>query len=80
MTSDAWPQLIADEDYEAIIFDCDGTLVESSEAHFLAFQSAVQTQGHATMSIIIDIHAREINQFLRHFLKLSPAHSIFRWR
>jgi HAD superfamily hydrolase (TIGR01509 family) len=47
MTSDAWPQLIADEGYEAVIFDCDGTLVESSEAHFLAFQSAVQTQGYA---------------------------------
>lgn len=47
MTSDAWPRLIADKGYEAVIFDCDGTLVESSEAHFLAFQSAVQAQGYA---------------------------------
>lgn len=46
MTSDAWPALIADGGYEAIIFDCDGTLVESSEAHFQAFQTAIRTQGH----------------------------------
>lgn len=46
MTSDAWPALIADGGYEAIIFDCDGTLVDSSEAHFQAFQKAIRTQGH----------------------------------
>lgn len=47
MTSDAWAQLIIDGGYKAVIFDCDGTLVESSEAHFQAFQSAVHAQGYA---------------------------------
>ncbi|MDE0850495.1 HAD family phosphatase [Yoonia sp.] len=46
LTSDAWPQLITDGGYEAVIFDCDGTLVESGEAHFKAFQTAVRTQGY----------------------------------
>lgn len=47
MTSDTWLQLVMDGGYEAVIFDCDGTLVESSETHFLAFQSAVNAQGYA---------------------------------
>jgi beta-phosphoglucomutase-like phosphatase (HAD superfamily) len=46
ITSEFWSQLIIDGGYEAVIFDCDGTLVDSSEAHFLAFQSAVRTQGY----------------------------------
>jgi HAD superfamily hydrolase (TIGR01509 family) len=46
LTSDAWPQLITDGGYEAVIFDCDGALVESGEAHFKAFQTAVRTQGY----------------------------------
>lgn len=44
--SDAWAQFISDGGYEAIIFDCDGTLVESGEAHFKAFQTAIRAQGH----------------------------------
>ena len=31
--------------YKAIIFDCDGTLVNSAPAHFAAYQSALQHQG-----------------------------------
>ena len=31
--------------YRAVIFDCDGTLVESSEAHFQSFRAAVRAQG-----------------------------------
>jgi beta-phosphoglucomutase-like phosphatase (HAD superfamily) len=45
LTSDAWLQLISDGSYQAVIFDCDGTLVESGEAHCQAFQTAVGTQG-----------------------------------
>jgi beta-phosphoglucomutase-like phosphatase (HAD superfamily) len=44
ITSDKWLKLIEDGGYSAIIFDCDGTLVESSEAHFQAFQASVRTQ------------------------------------
>ena len=40
-----WPELIAAGGYAAIIFDCDGTLVNSGEGHFRAFQAAVQAQG-----------------------------------
>lgn len=31
---------------KAVIFDCDGTLVDSEEFHFLAWQAAFQKQGH----------------------------------
>lgn len=44
--SEAWPLLIKTVGYESIIFDCDGTLVESGDAHFRAFRSAVRAQGY----------------------------------
>ncbi|MDP5362047.1 MAG: HAD family phosphatase [Paracoccaceae bacterium] len=43
--SDDWPGLIATGGYSAIIFDCDGTLVNSGEGHFRALQAAVNAQG-----------------------------------
>jgi beta-phosphoglucomutase-like phosphatase (HAD superfamily) len=45
-TSEDWEDLIKDGRYSGIIFDCDGTLVESSQAHFQAFQTAVQAQSY----------------------------------
>lgn len=35
---------------KALIFDCDGTLVDSEEAHFLAWQQAMQLFGYALPS------------------------------
>jgi beta-phosphoglucomutase-like phosphatase (HAD superfamily) len=29
-----------------VIFDCDGTLVDSSDLHLRSFQSALRAQGH----------------------------------
>lgn len=31
--------------YQAVIFDCDGTLVDSGEAHFQSLKTALQAQG-----------------------------------
>lgn len=33
-------------DVKAVIFDCDGTLVDTEQAHFLAWQHAFQQQGY----------------------------------
>jgi len=41
-----WHSEIIAGGYRAIIFDCDGTLVDSSEAHFQSFRTAVRAQGH----------------------------------
>ena len=46
VTSDHWHAEIKAGGYHAVIFDCDGTLVESEELHFQSFQSALQAQGH----------------------------------
>jgi beta-phosphoglucomutase-like phosphatase (HAD superfamily) len=46
VTSDRWHAEIKAGGYRAVIFDCDGTLVESAEAHFHSFQSALRAQGH----------------------------------
>ena len=40
-----WAWIIRSLHFEAIIFDCDGTLVDSTEAHFLAMQAAAIAQG-----------------------------------
>ena len=40
-----YSEIIAGE-YTAVIFDCDGTLVESGEAHFQSFRTAVRAQGY----------------------------------
>ena len=34
------------EDIRAIIFDCDGTLVDSEDAHYAGWRDALQNQGH----------------------------------
>lgn len=41
-----WYSEILAGGYRAVIFDCDGTLVESSETHFQSFQNALKSQGH----------------------------------
>ncbi len=41
----AWHAQIIASKYRAVIFDCDGTLVDSGEVHFRSFQAAVETQG-----------------------------------
>jgi HAD superfamily hydrolase (TIGR01509 family) len=46
LASDAWFSHITQGAYRAVIFDCDGTLVESSEVHFLAIRGAVRAQGY----------------------------------
>ncbi len=46
LTSDTWQDDIVARSYEAFIFDCDGTLVESSEVHFKSFFQAASEQGH----------------------------------
>jgi len=46
LTSDAWFSHITHGAYRAVIFDCDGTLVESSEVHFMAMRGAVRAQGY----------------------------------
>ena len=43
--SDEWLTLFEVEGFTAAIFDCDGTLVDSRQAHFKAMQSAAQEQG-----------------------------------
>ncbi len=43
--SNEWEALILANKYKALIFDCDGTLVESGNAHFNSFREAVRAQG-----------------------------------
>jgi HAD superfamily hydrolase (TIGR01509 family) len=46
VTSDRWHSEIKAGGYRAVIFDCDGTLVDSSDLHLRSFQSALRAQGH----------------------------------
>jgi beta-phosphoglucomutase-like phosphatase (HAD superfamily) len=41
-----WSRLVKDRNYRGVIFDCDGTLVNSADAHFAAFRDAVREQGY----------------------------------
>lgn len=41
-----WHSEIIAGEYGAVIFDCDGTLVDSSEAHYQSFRAAVRAQGY----------------------------------
>ncbi|MEH6739976.1 MAG: HAD family phosphatase [Sulfitobacter sp.] len=41
-----WHSEVIAGGYQAVVFDCDGTLVDSSEAHFQSFRTAVRAQGH----------------------------------
>ena len=45
VSDDNWAWTIRSLPFDAIIFDCDGTLVDSSEAHFLSMQAAAISQG-----------------------------------
>lgn len=46
VASPKWYSEIIAGKYNAVIFDCDGTLVESGEAHFKSFRTAVRAQGY----------------------------------
>lgn len=46
ITSDCWAAEISAGGYRALIFDCDGTLVDSANAHLRSLQSAVRAQGY----------------------------------
>ena len=46
LDSSKWQAIITARDYRAVIFDCDGTLVDSEEAHFQSFQTALAAQGY----------------------------------
>lgn len=45
ITSQTWRDEILKRGYEAFIFDCDGTLVESADVHFASFCKAAEDQG-----------------------------------
>lgn len=44
--SDEWLTLFEAKGFAAAIFDCDGTLVDSKQAHLFAMQTATEEQGH----------------------------------
>ena len=44
VTSDRWLNLFEEEEFSAAIFDCDGTLVESFNAHMQSMQAAAEEQ------------------------------------
>lgn len=45
MSCATWHQDLVQRGYTAFIFDCDGTLVESADVHFAAFEAAASEQG-----------------------------------
>ena len=45
ITSGHWIEFVETEGFSAVIFDCDGTLVESSAAHMKSMQAAAREQG-----------------------------------
>lgn len=45
MTSQTWHAGVLGRGYDAVIFDCDGTLVDSTDAHFASFVAAAADQG-----------------------------------
>lgn len=45
LRSEDWLKIIEAEEFHAVIFDCDGTLVESSNAHMQCMQAAAMDQG-----------------------------------
>lgn len=46
LSCDSWERHVLESGYAAVIFDCDGTLIDSEEAHFSSFAQAVEDQGH----------------------------------
>ena len=45
LMSDHWLPMIMAEEFDAVIFDCDGTLIDSSDVHTRCLQAATQEQG-----------------------------------
>jgi len=45
LTSTSWLDTIEEEGFAGVIFDCDGTLVDSADAHMHAMQAATLEQG-----------------------------------
>ncbi len=46
LSSSAWLQTIKSYPFSAVIFDCDGTLIESADAHFKCMEAAALDQGY----------------------------------
>ncbi|MEP5155641.1 HAD family phosphatase [Planktotalea sp.] len=46
LVSDDWLDVIVAEEFDAVIFDCDGTLIDSAQVHTLCLQAGTQEQGH----------------------------------
>lgn len=53
----AWLTTVAERGYQAVIFDCDGTLIHSADAHFCAFEAALEMQGHGILRSWYDARA-----------------------
>ena len=45
VSSDDWVGILQSEGLRAVVFDCDGTLVESTDAHWRCMQAAARDQG-----------------------------------
>ncbi|WP_299733398.1 HAD family phosphatase [uncultured Tateyamaria sp.] len=46
LTSDHWQSFITAEKFDAVIFDCDGTLIDSADVHLQCLMAGTQDQGH----------------------------------
>lgn len=46
LNSEDWLDLITVEAFDAVIFDCDGTLIDSSDVHIQCMRAGTQDQGH----------------------------------
>ncbi len=44
--ADDWLDLITAESFDAVIFDCDGTLIDSADVHTACLQAGTADQGH----------------------------------
>ena len=46
LNSEGWLDMITAEAFDAVIFDCDGTLIDSSDVHIQCMQAGTKDQGH----------------------------------
>jgi|GEM_PF-764109 HAD superfamily hydrolase (TIGR01509 family) len=46
LNSEGWLDMITAEAFDAVIFDCDGTLIDSSDVHIQCMREGTQDQGH----------------------------------
>ena len=46
LNSEGWVEMITAEAFDAVIFDCDGTLIDSSDVHIQCMQAGTKDQGH----------------------------------